>query len=299
MSKINYSLACNEISEGEFYEMLTRKLNPVLFQIAEEHDYFQPRSEGRVLRGWINEYDNARIEVLWRYDFKTLEEALIDTLFNLRDALVSGKLDLKTFRRLLADIALLASAKQLPIAQSLLTLINDLQCSISIHPFQQTIDEELINVANMVKSFSNIESTGIVKVKVRLHTAGILPRVWKPLANYPVEVKITNLTPGNSITFTNVFITGQDGELVIPVPEYSIVEITTHDRVSSLQYTMRWVPEESEARIINSKRVEVVITDKDAEITLMVKKINAIKFIAIGLSMLALLATALWMMIKH
>ncbi|MEM1681004.1 MAG: hypothetical protein QXZ56_07350 [Sulfolobales archaeon] len=278
MPRFKYDLLCKDIADEEFHHVLTRDFNPILVEIAWKTGAMMSRIPSRILREWINEYDGARVELIWTYDQKTLEQYLVDAIFNLRDYFISGKLSLDALRRYLADFTVLAFARKLKIAEDLVRLFSALRCELlipSVQEIEQKIGEEqLLRMLGSVKIFSKTKVSETVRVEILLYVKGVFSRALKPLTNYPFKVKTSARLENVDVESEHEHTTDQEGMAIISVPGYSIMEIHSPCKIAMLQYKIHGYGNADTTTIPKSKSVKIIVPGRNMKIIIIVERVS-------------------------
>jgi len=88
MSLVSYELLCDDSFEPDLDQLLPYRVNAILAELANKYYRFNKPTMFRDIVTWINEYDGARIKVIYSFDDRSFEETIVDWLYNLRNYLV-------------------------------------------------------------------------------------------------------------------------------------------------------------------------------------------------------------------
>ena len=206
-----YDLFCrDEPTKIDAHEILAYKINPKLADITNR--YYVPGSERRTLVTWINEFDNARVEISYDYTSEDFENIVIDIIYSLRNLYARNIIDLNSFRHYLADIAAKAYLRNRDLYKDIAELLRMLNCEIRIETRStgQTIEEDQIsNIIHGATAFI-AKPEDFVKVTIIVYEDNKVIRGKK--------ISILSIVPEGEETkkYMVSLITDEDGKVVIP-----------------------------------------------------------------------------------
>jgi len=268
----NYELVCDENILNNHYSdlhsLLAYKINPKLAEISQKYYRRNVSRNTKVIESWLNEYDGARVRVLYTIDDRNFNETIVDWLYDLRDFLIDQKLDLNSYTRYLADIASIAIIRNPSLFFDIKELLEILGCNVKIYlPRKKKIQEKkVVNVLrNASAVFDTREKTSKVIIKVF--------RSGKPLPNVEAKIKIVVPTREGQKVYTSKLLTSKDGTIVIPVKKYSIISIK-----------------------IGSQQKEIIVNNNEEIIEFNLKE-NKLKYIFILLGSLFAISSLLFYLI--
>jgi len=129
----SYELVCSDVS-GDLYDIVTKKINPALAELFNKYHPHRGHANDvhRTVLVAYNEEDGARVEFTYNGYYATLEEVMVDRLFQYRDLLVENKLSFNAFRQIVAHITFTAYTRSLPLYRDLEDLLTMLNCEMKI-----------------------------------------------------------------------------------------------------------------------------------------------------------------------
>lgn len=220
----------------------------------------------RTVAEWSNEYEGAQVQLLYTFDDKTFEETVVEWLFNLRDYLVSHKMDFNAFRRYVADIAVLTAHRNPAMYSSILEVVRTLGCNIRLSlkdtspPMIE--DEKLLPLLGNLSALFESRPEEVVKVTIHVRTRG------DSLPNYPVQIANAVQEHGTTKKAGTTVTTGSDGTVAVPVRKFSILEIGVKDPINEALIGDTKVSRES---MTDDKSLKLLVGDRNINVSIDVK----------------------------
>jgi len=231
---LDYSINCAELPDNtDLHYLLAYRVNPKLAEITNKYYDFEKykKKQPRTLEMWINEYDGARIRVLYTFDDKSFEETIVDWLFNLRDFLISHKMDFNAFRRYVADLAFLAAHRSPGLFKDVEELLGILGCTLWIKSMKKGIkinEEDILRMLNNFAVSFDVKSEDVVRVTIKVTRGG------KPVRN--ATVRITNIVQerGTRRSHETKLVTNENGTIMIPARKFSVLRVKVGSKEETL-----------------------------------------------------------------
>ena len=217
----DYKLNCIELPENiDFHKLLAYKFNPKLADLVNKY-YSHSLESRRTLESWINEYDGARIHILYRVDDKVFENTIIDWLFNLRDMFIHQKIDINSLRRYIADIAVLTAHRNPNLSKDIIDLLDILGCKLSIKSKERVLisEEDALRMLKNLEATFGARSGEVVRVSLKVFKGG------KPAKGVILEVSNIIQEEGEIKERKFKVETDRNGKAIIPVPKFSILKV--------------------------------------------------------------------------
>lgn len=290
---LKHDIVCSEIpSESDLHNILAYNLNVKLAELSVKYCRLQKGSV-KTLESWINEYDGARIRVLYTFDDRTFEEIIIDWLFNLRDLLIAHKIDLNAFRYYVADIASLAAHRSPELFKHIRNILLIFGCDVHLHGVTGEIESsDSERVLEMLKNVAKIFDVGpndFVGITIKVMEQG------KPCSN--IEVKVVNVVPGVGTAKEHPIVvrTNIDGVVRVPARKFSILKVNVKNSERTLLVgdkdgTLEVNLYRPEMEIAKGKTIKVQVIKQ--------KRSRKIMYIAVTVALLAILSTIIYLLLK-
>ena len=249
---MDYDVVCDSEPMGkDMHDFLAYHFNVKLVGLFNK---YHRSHEVRTVRMWINEYDHARVLVLYRFDRRSFEEVIIDWLFTLRDMLVTHKMDFNSFRYYVVDNVVLAAHKSPRLFWDLQGLLKVIGCSVrfDLESLKRLPEEHVFSALESLRLITQAKPEEFIKATIKVSK-------WFGSGGN-TKVQITNVVPesGKKAEHTTKVMTDKNGVAVVPVPKYSVLKVK-----------------------VGRKTKTIVVADKDVSIN--IKTLNIKPLIILGL----------------
>ena len=265
-----YDIICKERIE-DLHETITKRFNPILAEIYRK--YCQPKGYQRPLIAYYNEEDGARVQVVYTNINSTLEEAVVNALYNLRDLFVRGKIDLNMFRHEVGQLAIMVHSSVLEMYPYLEKMLSALGCSLIIKPSltkYPTKGHKYNDPTEYIKLLSSFDLKDVATLKIVLKNKE--KNKERPLPNQKFGIRVKTVVESTIKTLEFNIETNKKGEVVIPVRKFSIIRIILPYSIRRAEAIMVPRGEKVSVKIIDNKQVELVVGKQNIELKIDIKK---------------------------
>jgi len=276
----SYELVCSDVS-GDLYDIVTKKINPALAELFNKYHPHRDHTDGihRAVLIAYNEEDGARVEFTYNGYNATLEEVMVDNLFQYRDLLVENKLSFNAFRQIVAHIAFTAYTRSSSLYRDLEDLLTILNCKMKIRygALQPSLSKEQASklTPSDTPSVLSFEPREAVSLRLVLRDEAL------PLSE---KIKVLYELPGDSASapVELTLITDKNGEIVLPVRMFSKVKITLPHPVRSAKAVELPRGEEVKVTKIRGNQLEVIVGRNNVKLDVDVDRGKSLLYILIG-----------------
>jgi len=290
----SYDLKCSDVEE-DLHDIVTKRINTVLAKLYSK--YCRPRIDRRVVTTAYIEEDGARVEAVYTDHNLTLEESIVNSLFQLRDLLVTSKISFDAFKQMVGRLAFTAYTSSPHLYQDLEELLSAMNCSLTIKyeiPRIPSLTPSAKHVPRPTPPFTaSFEPKDTVSLKLVLRDKG------KPLST---DIKILYEAPGGSASVPVEFSlkTSENGEITLPARKFSKIKITVPYPIRSVKAIE--VPRGEEVKVVKTRNneVDVVIGNSSIELYIDVNSRRYLLYLLIGATaLLAVLVSLLILLLLN
>jgi len=290
----SYELKCSDIEE-DLHDIVTRRINTVLAKLFNK--YCKPYSDRRVITTAYIEEDGARVEAIYTGHDLTLEESIINSLFQLRDLLVTNKLSFDAFRQKVGRLAFTTYTSSPHLYQDLEELLSVMNCSLTIKyriPRRLSLAFLAKYVSRSTPSFTlSFDPKDAVNLKLVLRDKG------KPLSK-KIRIQYESSEGSANVPIEFSLKTDRNGEIMLPARKFSKIKITVPYPIRRVKAVE--IPRGEEVKVVKTRnnQLDVVIGNSNIELYIDVNRGRYLLYLLIGAAALhAILVTLLILLLLN